>query len=239
MKLNFAKHIQKFLSKIEPFILAAWEKNNKSFVYVAIGDSSVEGVGASTSDRSYPGIIHQHLKLAHKDIDYNNLGKSGARIKDVLDKQLPKTLDLAPQLITISIGANDILHGTPFKEFEKDLHKLLSTLKKQTAAEIVISTIPDLTAAPAIPKHLRFASKVFLRRINSIIRKQAKKSQVKLVDVYESSRIYTQHYPEVISSDGLHPSDFGYVIWANAIIHELKDLLTKRDHSFFSFLRYS
>ncbi len=216
------KSIQGF-NKLFSFIFS--RHRGKNFVYVAIGDSSVEGLGASHPDRSYTGIIYQQLKLTLKNTQYHNLGKAFAKVNDVIENQLDKTIALKPDLITISVGTNDIIKKTSFKEFEKELFHLLSNLKTNTTADIVINTIPDLTNAPVVPRHMRLAGKVILSRVNNIIRKQAKACDVRLVDLYETSRIFTRSYPEVLSEDGFHPSDFGYAIWANTIIGEIKHLL--------------
>ena len=201
------------------------------FIYVAIGDSSVEGLGASKPDRSYTGVIHRQLRLVLKNTRYYNLGKAYAKVRDVIENQLDRAIDLSPDLITISVGANDIIKKTSLKQFEKDLFHLLSTLKTSTTSDIVINTIPDITGAPAVPKYLKLAGKVMLSRINNIIRNQAEKCDVRLVDLYLTSRIFTQSYPEVLSEDGFHPSDFGYAIWANTIIGEIKHLLWQQKES--------
>lgn len=216
--------MQKYLIIIRR-VLARIITRSKPFVYVAIGDSSVEGIGASTPQRSYTGIIHEHLKLIRKAIDYHNFGKAHATVNDVNERQLQNTISLHPQLVTISIGANDIIKHTPIREFEKSLQFLLDNLKKCTTAEIVINTLPDLSHAPAIPTRLKAMSALWVIRINLIIKKLAIKYQVTLVDLYEQSRLYTQNYPEIVSKDGFHPSDFGYAIWANIILSEIKHIL--------------
>jgi len=233
MKLNFAKHLQKFVIKIRKILYIAFRSREKPFSYVALGDSTVEGVGASQPARSYTGIIHEHLKQARKNTIYNNFGKSNAKISDILKTQLDKAIALQPDLITISIGANDIRHRTPIKEFEHNLELLLKTLKKETTAEIIINNVPPLANAPIIPKHMRIATGLLLSRINNVIKKQAEKSNVIMVDIYNQSLLFVRNYPEVVSKDGLHPSDFGYAIWANTIITEINHLFVSHNKPLF------
>lgn len=217
--------MQRYLYFIKRIFVYILTKHSQPFVYVALGDSSVEGIGASTPERSYTGIIHEHLKLIRNKISYHNLGKAYATIGDVNKHQLQKAINLQPQLVTISIGANDIIQRTPLKEFENGLQFLLDNLKRCTTAEIVINTLPDLSHAPAVPARLRAMSLLLVKRMNQVIKKLASKYQVILVDLYEQSRLYTQKYPEVVSTDGFHPSDFGYAIWANTIISEIRHIL--------------
>lgn len=197
----------------------------RSFVYVAIGDSTVQGLGATTPQRSYAGIIFEVIKSTYKNAQFHNLGVMDSRVKDVLQYQLKKAISLSPDLITISIGANDIRRRTSSIEFERDLHTLLLTLKKETLAEIVINNIPDMSLTPAVPKKLKTLSRIQVNRFNQRITRQAKKVGVILVDLYALSQIYGKNYPEMISQDGFHPSDFGYAIWANTVVIHLQHLL--------------
>src|SRR3989344_4557749 len=93
-------------------ILQIFRYQIQPFVYVALGDSTAEGMGASTHDRAYTSIIHASLKDRYRQAKYHNFAKSGAILQDVIKHQLPKALAAKPSLITISIGANDIIRRT-------------------------------------------------------------------------------------------------------------------------------
>ena len=218
-KLKFLPH---------PFkrkILQILRYRTQPFVYVAIGDSTAEGVGASISSRNYATIIHTSLKERYKLAKYHNIAKAGATLKDVLVKQLPQVLELKPSLITISIGANDIIKRSNSYQFEVDLSLLLNTLQKETDATVVISTIPDLSLTPAVPLLLKRYSRYRANKFNSIIHLVGKESGAVTVDMFEDSRAILQTFPEAIASDGFHPSDFGYALWANTILVTLRNVL--------------
>src|SRR5690606_8915045 len=127
-------------------------------------------------------------------------------------------LSTNPNLITISIGANDIFKRKGKKYFEDHLEVLLSKLKKETNATIVINTIPDFSAVPSIPPILKAYCKIQGVRFNTIIKRVASKHDVILVDFYTQTKILGKKYPEIFSPDGLHPSDIGYAIWAHAVL---------------------
>ena len=124
-------------------------------------------------------------------------------------------------MVTITIGANDLRSRTKLKHFEKDFYHLIKTLKDKTNAEIIISNIPDVSLAPSLPVFIRFLSRFVTRRLNKVINKHAQDFRCILVDLYNGSRLYAQKYTGLISEDGLHPSDKGYALWANAIIFHL------------------
>ena len=206
-------------------LLQAIRYQIQPFVYVALGDSTAEGMGASTPQRSYTNIVFESLKDRYKQAKYLNVARSGAILKDVLQSQMPKAIEAKPSLITLSIGANDIIRRTKLDEFEGDLRELLTSLRQKTDATILISTVPDLSLTPAVPKLLKTYSKYKAGKLNQIIYKVGEETSTVTVDLFEDSRAVLKMFPEAIASDGWHPSDFGYALWANTILVMLRNVL--------------
>jgi len=201
----------------------------KRFVYVALGDSTTEGIGASIPEKSFAQIIFLSIKEHRKYAEFHNLGKQESRISEVLNYQLNKAIALKPHLVTLSIGANDLKYNTRLKSFEKDLHTVLFRLKHETYATVVINTIPDVSSAPRIPNKLKKVTNILVRRFNRIITEKALEIGVDLVDFYTQSRIFAKVYPVTLfSTDGYHPSDIGYALWANTIITHLHHVIFAR-----------
>jgi hypothetical protein len=107
---------------VEPFA-AAWGRANQAALeqsgplWVALGDSLSQGIGASAFDRGWVGQVHERLQAAQtaeRDLRVINLSVSGARTLDVLDTQLPALARLSadvaePALVTLMIGSNDLM----------------------------------------------------------------------------------------------------------------------------------
>lgn len=212
MKIPFLLN-SKWLLKLRQFLFKP-----KKFVYVAIGDSTVEGIGASHHSKSFPALVFEKIKQDKKEASYHNLGKGGAKVGDVIAHQLPTLLELKPDLVTISVGGNDLHKRTKLKHFERDFAYLIKTLKEKTDAEIIISNIPDVSLLPSLSAFVRFFSKFMARRLNRVINKHANKFSCILIDLYKGSKEHSKKYTDLISNDGFHPSDKGYALWANAII---------------------
>ncbi len=220
MRLWIFNKLHKILSHFSLFP----QKHQKHFVYAAIGDSTVEGVGASHHTKSYPALIFEKIKQSYPQGEYHNLGKSGDRIKHVVKNQLPQVLTLYPDLVTVSIGANDIRGRVKLSEFEKDLTYLVKTLQRETNAKIIINNIPDFSALPTLPIYIRIASKILIHRFNKSIEKISDNFGLTLVDIFKLSRQFCKQWKNFISTDGYHPSDAGYALWAQAIVLSLKSL---------------
>lgn len=194
----------------------------KEFVFIAMGDSTVEGVGASHHTRSYTGIIYSMIKERFPKAKYYNFGKFGSSTKEVIAEQLEKTIKLNPDLVTISVGANDMNNKILPKRFAKNLLIIIERLQKETNAKIVINNLPDFTDSAAISLTHRRLSRLVISRYNKEIEKVASQSDVFYIDLYKHSRVYAKHYPELIAEDKFHPSDFGYALWANTIMTSIE-----------------
>lgn len=78
-------------------------------LYVALGDSTAQGIGASGPERGYVGLVAQRLAVATgRPVQVLNLSRSGARVHDVVTEQLPRLAGLSPDLVTVAVGANDL-----------------------------------------------------------------------------------------------------------------------------------
>ena len=92
---------------------------------MALGDSTVEGVGASSAAANYVGRLHARLRVVYPTAQVVNLGVGGATSADVLRRQLDRAIALRPRLITLSIGPNDITTRVPVAEYERNLDVIL------------------------------------------------------------------------------------------------------------------
>ncbi|MFC6344743.1 SGNH/GDSL hydrolase family protein, partial [Nocardioides hankookensis] len=82
--------------------------------YVAIGDSFTEGVGdpdpaRPNGLRGWADRVAEVLGSAGGDFGYANLAIRGRKLPAILDEQLEPAIALAPDLVTVYAGANDIL----------------------------------------------------------------------------------------------------------------------------------
>ena len=186
-----------------------------SVLYVALGDSTVEGVGASAPARTYVGRLHERLLAVYPHARLINLGVGGATASGVLSRQLPRALELQPDLVTLSVGPNDITGKRALESYARDIDAILRTLTSRTSAVVVVNLIPDLTVTP------RFRGKEIEPRVrqrvvafNEILARQAREYGAEVVDLYAASHREVPVRPDLIGPDRYHPSDEGYARWA-------------------------
>jgi len=183
--------------------------------YVALGDSTVEGVGASRSELNYVSRLSARLREVYRNARMENLGVGGATSVDVLARQLDRAVALAPDLVTLSVGPNDITDRVPLADYTRNIDAIFGRLVSQTRAVVVVNLLPDLAVTPRFRGHE--AEAVVGRRaieFNAALTRLAKRHGVAVVDLYEPSRREVPSRPELMAADGYHPSDLGYARWA-------------------------
>jgi len=186
--------------------------------YVALGDSTVEGVGASSPERNYVSRVYARLLGVYPDARLANLGVGGATSADVLRRQLDRAIDLRPDLVTLSIGPNDITGRVSVETYAKNLETILGRLTYETTAVVVANLIPDLAVTLRfIRSREREAVAARTVRFNDALARRARAHGVQLVDLYVASQREVPLRPELLWSDGYHPSDAGYARWAELL----------------------
>ncbi|GAA4385618.1 SGNH/GDSL hydrolase family protein [Tsukamurella soli] len=119
-------------------------------MYVAIGDSQSEGVGDDPwpdgTPRGWADRLAARLAQVDDEVLYANLAVRGKTADKVLAEQLGPTLALAPDLVTVTAGVNDLL------EPHRDTAAVLATLDRLVAdlraagATVVLVRSPELHA---------------------------------------------------------------------------------------------
>lgn len=182
--------------------------------YAALGDSTVFGVGASSPDQNYVSLLHAWLRADYPAARMTNLGVSGATSADVIEGQLPRALALRPDLVTLSIGPNDITQGRDVGEFERNVDAIFRAITRDTDAVVVVSLLPDMSLAPIFSPEEKAAVGRLAASFNDVLERAARAYDVEVVDVYRASQDEIPNRDDLVSEDGYHPSDQGYARWA-------------------------
>jgi lysophospholipase L1-like esterase len=182
-------------------------------LWVALGDSTAQGLGAANPKSGYIG---QSLKQLRRSTGQHwqvlNLSVSGALIRDVLADQVPKLTGLTPDLVTCGAGANDILYSAPARLFA-DLRTLLGAVPDKT----VMLDLPLPAGNWWIVGRM---SVPYITRMNRVIHEVA---DARALPVAEVSAHFTAPWPGKFSCDNFHPSQDGYRDWTRALLAVLQD----------------
>lgn len=185
--------------------------------YVAIGDSSTEGLDDPDGRGHYRGWADRlagHLARAQGEVQYANLAVRGRKTREILDEQLAAALALRPDVATAFSGTNDVIRsGFDLEAVRADTETIWRALRA-SGATVLSFTLPDLSAV--IP----FASRITPRveAMNEALRRTAAATGVILVDL---ARHPVASDPRLWSDDRLHANSLGHERIAAGLAHAL------------------
>jgi lysophospholipase L1-like esterase len=189
------------------------ETKGAPVVYVALGDSTGVGVGARKGG-GYVARLFERIERVRPGSRLVNLCVSGSTTGDVLRAQVGRVGDARPSLVTVGIGINDLTRQATPEQFARNFGEIVTRLRAQTDAPVVVSNLPDVSHAPAVPAFLREAARSRLIQYNERLAEAAARHGLHLADSFQKSAEVIPTHPEFFSSDGFHPSDEGYEFWA-------------------------
>lgn len=167
-------------------------------LWVAVGDSTAQGIGASAPDRGYVGQLLVRLRdEQHRPWRVVNLSATGARVADVAREQIPRISDAGePELVTCAAGANDVIRFG-FGRVAVALRGLIRALPPRA----VMATIPQ----GLLPGRTR--------ELNQIIRAEAPAAGLRVADAWAHTG---PPWQGKYAADDFHPNDIGYGEWCAA-----------------------
>ncbi|MEI4280387.1 SGNH/GDSL hydrolase family protein [Klenkia terrae] len=147
----------------------AWQR------YVAIGDSFTEGVGdPGTGPDELVGWADRlagHLAAAGGGVEYANLAVRGRLLQQVLDEQLPVALELAPDLVSLVAGGNDLLRPGADPDALAVAMEAAVVQLRTAGADVLLATGVDPRQTPLIGR-TRGRSAVYNAHLWSIAARQ-------------------------------------------------------------------
>src|ERR1700737_12541 len=161
-------------------------------VYVALGDSTVYGLGASSPDTHYVARLFASLQWEYPAARLTNLGTC-----------------LAPR-------GDDLRRGRGPYDFARRVEVILERLDRETDAAVILNALPDLASAPRFRQGERSTVAALTRHYNHALRHVAEGFGVDLVDL-EIGDGAESELRRFFSDDGYHPSDGGYAAWAGGL----------------------
>jgi hypothetical protein len=164
-------------------------------LWVVLGDSTSQGLGATTREAGYVGGVHEVLRRrdAWRVI---NLSRAGAGVADVLARQLPRLAELTDEepaaLVTCIVGAEDVARRLPGTDIA--LRSMCGAMPRGA----VIGTVPLAGAAADAA--------------NSVLREEVVKHGLRLAD------LGAVKIPPTRGREAIRLGDVAHAAWARIMV---------------------
>ena len=186
--------------------------------YVAIGDSFTEGIGdpepgVPGGHRGWADRVAEVLSQGTDDFAYANLAIRGRLIQQIIDEQVEPTLELRPDLITISAGGNDVIRPrTDPDEISARFEYAIERLTRDRAT-VVIFTGVDVGFSPVF-RGIRGKVAIYNENLRAI----AQKHDCVVADQWALAEIQDQR---MWAPDRLHLNALGHHTVARMVLSAL------------------
>ncbi len=187
--------------------------------FVAIGDSFTEGLddpalGDGQGFRGWADRVAEHFATLRPEFRYANLAVRGRRLDQILDEQLPRALELKPELVSLAGGTNDVLRpkvdldrlGSRFEEAVQQL--------RENGSQVVLFQSVD----PSPRSRLIGSALPRIKALTTIVEETADRHQCSIVKLW-GARVLA--HPTMWSEDRLHLSSAGHERVAGAVLEAL------------------
>ena len=186
--------------------------------YVAIGDSSTEGLEDPDGAGGYRGWadrLAQHIADGQEEpLEYANLAIRGLRMHEIRVQQLDDALEMKPDLLTVFGGMNDVIAARcDFDAIRAD-YVIIFGEARRLGATALSFTIPDPAAINPLGARLRER----VSRLNQIIRSEARRYDALVLDF---ERYPVAEDPRLWFEDRLHGNELGHELVAAALAWRL------------------
>lgn len=184
--------------------------------FLALGDSFTIGTG-TTPDRSFPAVLARTWTERGRIVVLSNPAVNGYTTDDLIRDELPLVASFRPTLVTVLVGANDIVRGSTEDRYRQQLRLIHEQLDEDASdARVVALPQPDWSMSPAGAGFGdRAAIARTIERFNEIARDEAERAGALWIDLFRLMR--EQGRKRMFASDGLHPSAEAYAEWARAL----------------------
>ncbi|MCB0489501.1 MAG: SGNH/GDSL hydrolase family protein [Cyclobacteriaceae bacterium] len=197
-------------------------QNNQPLKYLALGDSYTIGESVAEKER-WPVQLAEQLRAKGFEIDNpriiattgwrtDNL-KNGINIAQIKDTY---------NLVSLLIGVNNQYQGKPVDQYAIEYEDLLKTaiaFAGGNKEKVFVVSIPDYGFTPfGKPKQEKISKE--LDEFNEVNRRITESYGIQYFNITDISR-QGLNDPELVASDGLHPSGKQYKLWVDRIIEGL------------------
>lgn len=195
--------------------------------YLALGDSYTIGQSVCTTCR-FPEQLKDSIKkrLNSNDIIAVNViaqtGWTTTNLKSAIAAQNPST---NYDLVTLLIGVNNQYQNKPFSLYEQEFPELVAIAieKAQGKKEnVIVVSIPDYAYTPFGNGNTTISSQI--DTYNAFAQNYCATNSITFINITDITRLGLAQ-PNLVATDGLHPSELAYSKFVERILPKAKVVL--------------
>jgi lysophospholipase L1-like esterase len=187
---------------------------------LTLGESTMAGVGVASHKEGYVGTLSTQLsKEWNIKVGWNVQARNGATSRALRKNILSRKVGIKSHLLIIALGANDAFHLHSPDYWERQIKKLVACIRMHhPRSAILFLQMPPMKDFPAFTLLMKviFGSLVnwYAKRLAEISRQTEGVWFVRDGIDLKQEELAEKSLSEHHFSDGMHPSQRGYQLWA-------------------------
>jgi acyl-CoA thioesterase-1 len=190
--------------------------------YLALGDSYTIGQSVCATCR-FPVQLKDSIKKQLSPIDVISVqviaqtGWTTSNLKSAIAAQNPGT---NYDLVTLLIGVNNQYQNIPFSVYQQEFPELvaIATQKAQGKKEnVIVVSIPDYAYTPFGNGNTTISTQIDM--YNAFAQNYCATNTITFINITDITRLGLAQ-PNLVASDGLHPSELAYTKFVERILPE-------------------
>jgi lysophospholipase L1-like esterase len=195
------------------------------FKYLALGDSYTYGQSVC-EDCRFPeqlkDSLGQYLTTAD-NLDIKLIAQTGWTTTNLKTAIAAQNLTNDYNLVTLLIGVNNQYQGKPFSLYEQEFPELVDIAIAKAGGNkdrLIVVSIPDYAYTPFGQGSVAISEGVY--QYNAFARTYCENNGISFVYITDITRLGLLQ-PELVATDGLHPSTLAYAQFTERILPLAKE----------------
>ena len=203
----------------------------KTINYLALGDSYTIGQNVCETCR-FPEQLKSKLTTLYPESSFAlkiiaTTGWTTTNLISAINSQKPES---NYDLVTLLVGVNNQYQGRDFSLYEKEFPELVTkaiALAKGDKKNVIVVSIPDYAYTPYAKNLAQDQKEKITKEIeqyNSFAENYCKANNIIFVGITDITRQGLIN-PNLVASDGLHPSESAYMLFVERMLPNVKMVL--------------
>lgn len=199
------------------------DPSHPSLRVAVLGDSSVTAPGVAGPHEIWVSRVCSRLAET-RHVVLESFAVGGSRAKEVIESQLDDAIAFRPDLVFVSVGANDVIKGVPLARFAAELDRLIEALV-DTGATVVQSGVGVLGTIPRLYPPLSTLLSRRAHRFDRVHWDVAATHGTAVVDQRSDDATIWKTDRTLWAADHFHVSAAGHARWAETTWQTVEPLL--------------
>ena len=203
------------------------ETTNQNFKLLSLGDSYTIGQSVCETCR-FPKQLKDSLTTKFNpdtNFELKVIARTGWTTSNLINAIKTENLLYNYDLVTLLIGVNNQYQGHPFSLYETEFPQLVNTsilLAKGDKTNVIVISIPDYAYTPYGNGNENISKDI--DKYNEFAQAYCTINNISFVNITDITRQGLEN-PNLVASDGLHPSSLAYSFFVDRLLPMAVDKL--------------